>query len=128
MLGVMKNNEILIKRTILGWFTTEFVNFAQDRVVYRRVDDFQPDKDKHLEFAQGSAEVAAVRKLLYYATKTKMEDFAATGVLDGVSYDIYIGHRQLRLFCPDCSPDPAVRELSARLDKLFEQFGDSNPV
>jgi hypothetical protein len=120
----MKNGEILLKRTTLGWFTTEFVNLlSQGTLVYRRVNDFHPSKDKCQEYAQGSPEVAAVREFIAYATELKEEHFRAKGIWDGVAYHIYLGNRQLYFFCPDHSPAPEVRALGARLDELFEQFG-----
>ena len=45
-------------------------------------------------------------------------------MMDGVSYHIYLGQRQLYFYCADYSPDPEVQAMGARLDKLFEQFGD----
>jgi hypothetical protein len=121
----MKDGEIFIKRTTLGWFATEFVNLlAQGTLVYRRVFDFHPNKDKQQEYAEGAAQVAVVRKFMAYATEFKVDGFRAKGMMDGVSYHIYLGQRQLYFFCPDCSPDPEVRAMGVKLDNLFKQFGD----
>ena len=119
----MKNSDILIKRTTSGWFTTEFINLlAHDTLVYRRVVDFHPSRDKRQEYAQGTAEVAAVREFIAYATGSKVDCFRAEGMMDGVAYQIYLVERQLYFFCPDYSPDPDVRTLGAKLEKLFKQF------
>jgi hypothetical protein len=120
----MNNGDILIKRTTLGWFATEFVNLTQGTLVYRRVFDFHPSKDKQQEYAQGTAQVAAVREFIAYATESKVQGFRAKPMMDGVSYHIYLGQRQLYFYSADYSPDPEVQAMGARLDKLFEQFGD----
>ena len=110
---------------------TDKINQNEDgRIFYRRIYDYNPEKDINVSFSKDSFEAELVNEVEVFFDKEKPKYTKVPKAENLIScskgYSIQVGAYRTMLYDPENSDVPLIAESAVQLDKLFNHFTNNN--